>query len=87
MRCDLTSYVLQLASARPDNIFPTPTENENMATHSSRGGSKTQIPPSPKLKKKTDQRRWCSVSGFDLIAAQTRHACAVVLSYVVFHCI
>lgn len=86
MRCDLTTYALLFAPERPDNIFPSPTEeNENMATHSSRGGSETQIPPSQKLKKKTDRRRWCSVSGFDLIAAQTRHACTVVLPCVLFY--
>lgn len=65
-------------------FFNCRTENENMATHSSRGGSETQIlpPPStpPKLKKAT--RRWCSASGFDLVAARTRHVWASSPSFV-----
>lgn len=52
-----------------------------MATHSSRGGCKTLIPPHKKergKKRKNDRRRWWSASGFDLVAAQTGHVAAVV---------
>lgn len=37
---------------------------------------KRKSPPPPKLKKAT--RRWCSASGFDVVAARTRHVWALV---------
>lgn len=51
--------------------FSPETENENMATHSSREGE------SPLPHDWKNDRRWCSASVFNLVAAQTAHVCAV----------